>query len=137
MTAIPTALPWKEADVHCWSTRMSRVAMDAMPNLSVESAAAAARCDPAIIVSKLTLLAAKMAVDKIFRRRTLADSDLCGANPLGMLQLIWEEIDTRDAGDVSALEDLLADVGQTCLQGDTHRMFSHLLAIRRSKEKNK
>jgi hypothetical protein len=129
-----STLPWKEADVHCWSTRMSQVATDAMPGLAAESRTAALRCDPAAIVSRLTLLSAKRAVDKIFHRRTLGDSDLCGTNPLGMLQLIWEEIDICDASDVSALEELLVDVGQTCLQGDTHRIFSHLLAIRRSRE---
>jgi hypothetical protein len=112
---------------------MSQVVTDTMPGLAAESRAAALRCDLAAIVSRLTLLSARRAVDKILHRRALEDSDLCGTNPLGLLQLIWEDIDICDARDILALEELLVDVGQTCLQGDTHRMFSHLLAIRRSR----
>lgn len=127
-------VPWKDADVHAWSTKMAQVISETMPALPAESARAGARCDPAAIRSALGRDVWAV-VDKIAGRRSCGDLDLCGMDPLGLLQLLWEEMDARDAGDIAALEDLLRDIGHTCLQGDTHRLFSRLLAIRRSTNK--
>ena len=123
---------WIEADVHSWSTRMSQVLNINMPGLVKESEDANNRCDPSKIKGSLNQNV-WFVIDKITGRRIMKDSDLCKVNPLGLLQLVWEEI-PKEKDDLSALEGLLRDIGGTCLQGDTHRLFSYLVAMRRSKQ---
>lgn len=66
-------------------------------------------------------------IAKIIRRSGTRDTDLCGVSPLGLLVIAWERVDRLALGLV------LFDIGQTCLQGDTHRLFSLILADKRSK----
>lgn len=76
--------------------------------------------------------AAAAAAAKIRSRAGARDGDLCGVAPMGLLALACEwAAGSGESSRLSALDDCLADVGQTCLQGDTHRIFSLLLAARR------
>lgn len=100
-----------------------------MPKLAAETMAALDRFDPEAM--KAAMPGQSAVIDKIATRKALRDHDLCDCNPAGMLQLVWEE--EEDKRELSGLESTLADVGRTCLQGDTHRLFSHLIALRRSK----
>ena len=66
-------------------------------------------------------------LDKIAGRRGVGDGALCGVFPLGLLVIAWETVDK------DALGLMLVDIGQTCLEGDTFRLFSLILADHRSK----
>jgi hypothetical protein len=123
---------WINANVHAWSGQMSAVLSADMPDLVQESIAASARSNPAAIKQSL-LPQVRHVVDKILGRRDARDNDLCGVNPLGLLQIAWEET-SRDADGDSALSELMFDIGGTCLQGDTHRLFFYIRAIRLSKQ---
>lgn len=124
-------MAWVQDNVHAWSGQMSQVLKSEMPQLVAESHAAAARCNPTMI--KQTVLPAVWSViDKIVSRKGSRDGDLCGVDPLGLLQLAWEET-SKDVDGSKALVDLLVDIGHTCLQGDTHRLFFYIRALRLSK----
>jgi hypothetical protein len=70
-------------------------------------------------------------IDKIVARRHLADPDLCGVNPLAMFVSTWLLVQD-DPDSIKSMTDILRDVGGTCLQGDTHRLYSLYLALKRS-----
>jgi hypothetical protein len=122
---------WTDPNVHAWSARFSDVLMQCSPQLVAESREANLRCRPEEIKRVLQPVYHSV-VDKIVSRRNVSDGDLCGVNPLGLLQLVWEEIE-HDVDGVKSLEDNIADIGMTCLQGDTHRLFAQLVALRLSK----
>ena len=120
---------WKDGDVHSWSAAMSEILRREYPGL-------AGRSDP---LSPETLAEMKAAVppgvhhvlDKIKQREAMHDRDLCGVTPAGMLLSVWEQV-KGGRGTPEALGDMLADIGGTCLQGDTHRLFSLYIANERS-----
>lgn len=120
---------WVDSDVHSWSARMSETMSSEMPGLVAEAASALCRFNPEAI-KRFAGPASYAVVDKVASRSRMSDRDLCGANPAGLLQLLWEACAVTN--DREAMAATLADVGSTCLQGDTHRIFAHLLAIRRS-----
>jgi hypothetical protein len=122
---------WVNADVHSWSGNMSRALADDMPLLVQETNAAASRGNAAEIKRSLPP-PVWFVVDKISGRRGIKDMDLCGVDPFGLLQIAWEET-SRDADGDRALAELVADIGSTCLQGDTHRLFFYIRAVRMSK----
>lgn len=120
-------MAWVEADVHAWTARMCGVLQSEMPELVAQSVEAEARY-PAQAKQMHAYYSHKQPIlDKIASRGGMRDRDLCGASPLGLLVIAWETVD-RDA-----LGMMLADIGHTCLQGDTFRLFSLILADRRSK----
>lgn len=118
-------VPWKDPDVHSWSARMRTVLTEEWPSLPQESTVAEQRWEA--IPQEIKAALPPTVVAKIVGRRGVTDRDLCGALPLGLLVMACEIRGLQ----VSDLVDCLQDVGQTCLQGDTHRLFSFLLAHRR------
>lgn len=125
----PQSDNWVTPDVHAWSSTMSSVLSKEMPNLPAESIAAAKVAD--IVKLKLALPHNVWGfLDKIVSRSEMQDGDLNHTNPLGLLWIAW----TEGGGDSAAITDLLKDIGSTCLQGDTHRLFFYIYAIRMSKK---
>jgi hypothetical protein len=122
---------WVNADVHSWSKQMSQTLMSEMPQLVREADAAVARGDPASIKRALPPKV-WCVVDKITGRKGVKDADLCGMDPFGLLQVAWE-VTPRDADGDRALTELLEDINGTCLQGDTHRLFFYVHAVRLSR----
>jgi hypothetical protein len=120
---------WKEADVHAWSSRMSEVIKGEWSNLPEETKAAEVRAVTILREANEKMPPqAKQALMKIASRLGATDGDLCGCCPGGLFVLCWENpLVTKEA-----LADCLADVAGTCLQGETHRLFSLLLAAKRS-----
>lgn len=123
-------MAWVNADVHAWSKTMSQVLRAEMPNLAQESQTAVTRADTAAMKAALPA-GVWPVINKIESRKGATDGDLCGVNPLGMLQIAWE-VTPKDADGQRALVDLLTDIGGTCLQGDTHRLFFYIRAVRMS-----
>ena len=117
---------WIEPDVHAWSLRMREALQKEMPELVQQSIDAEARF-PAVSQQLLSLYASSaQVINKIVGRRGMRDGDLCGTSPLGLLVIACERTDRN------ALGMMLQDIGQTCLQGDSHRLFSLILATHRS-----
>jgi hypothetical protein len=120
---------WVEPDVHAWSARMAVVLRETCPQLATESVEAAKRHAEAIAEAKAVLPQRLHAVlDKLVARKDMIDGDLCGVSALGLFVLAWNE---RDRSSNLAIADVLEDIGSTCLQGDTHRLFALLVALRR------
>jgi hypothetical protein len=70
-------------------------------------------------------------LDKMTRRKDVVDNDLCGVMPAGLLALVWED---KIKPNEEAREHFLAtlkDMGTTCVQGDTHRLFATYVAFSR------
>lgn len=126
---------WINANVHSWSTTMSQVLESDMPQLVAESALAVLRFD-ADVIKKAISPSVWNVIDKIHGRKSLKDKDLRDSNPLGLLQIAWEETE-KNADGMQALTDLLQDIGSTCLQGDTHRLFFYIYALKMSKLSSK
>jgi hypothetical protein len=128
------ATEWVNANVHSWSKQMSAVLFEEMPQLVQEAAEAVSRADPGAMKRVLPPNVWHV-IDKITSRRGQVDCDLCQINPLGLLQIAWEET-CKDPDSYRSLADVLTDIGDTCLQGDTHRLFFYVRAVRLSKLKN-
>ena len=124
-------IKWHDPDVHMWSDRMSEVVASEFPHL-VEACARARdqRGHIAAEQARAALPQHSRVLDKILVRRNAADPELCGLGPLGLFALVWEK---RGELGLQAISDVLTDVGHTCLQGDTHRLFSLYVAHERSK----
>ena len=124
---------WVDSNVHSWSARMSGVLDLELPDLPRESVEAAESTQEVAEIKSNVDQTLHPIVDKIFGRRGCLDRDLRCVDPFGMLVLTWRGLkgvgDMANAGTV--MSDFLRDIGGTCLQGDTHRLFSVLLTIRR------
>lgn len=119
---------WVNPDVHAWSATMQRIMSAEFPTLAAQSVEAEARADTVVTAAKQTLPpAVHSVIDKIVKRRGIRDRDLCGCSPLGLFVLAYEKVQ-----DKKALSDMLADIAHTCVQGDTHRLFSLIYAIHHS-----
>ncbi|MDR3541961.1 MAG: hypothetical protein P4L69_13480 [Desulfosporosinus sp.] len=137
MVHAPTTLTaWKEENVHHWSPAMREVINTEYPRLCeqsklyfemfdkvVEEIASYYHEDPMV----------KMVLAKMVGRKQVTDMDLCGVMPAGLLALIWIEyikrIDEKECYDL--FQDTLLDMSQTCVQGDSHRLFTILVALDR------
>ena len=107
---------------------MSQVLTEQMPGLVVETEVGARRINVENVKANLPREVWHV-VNKIYERRDTHDQDLCGVNPLGMLY-VAASLTPRTPEGVKALSDVLRDMGTTCLQGDTHRLFAYIYAMR-------
>ena len=121
---------WYMSNVHQWSKTMSDILRRDMPGLVVLSTETARDINVPVLKRHLPADLHPV-IDKVYDRRNLIDKDLCGVNPAGLLHIAWT-ITPKDSGGYAALADLLRDMGNTCLQGDTHRLFSYIYALRAS-----
>lgn len=121
-------MAWVEPDVHAWSARMREALIKEMPELVAQSVKAEERYPQLSNEILARYPQCAPVVHKIAGRRGMRDNDLCGVCPLGLLVVAWE------CADRQALEMMLHDIGQTCLQGDTFRLFSLILAMHRSRQ---
>lgn len=70
-------------------------------------------------------------VEKIIGRAGISDNDLAGVNVGKLLVKTWELVKSiSDDSVFSLLSETLEDIGQTCLQGDTHRLWSFYRALK-------
>lgn len=109
---------------------MSEQLRASCPGLPAESVAALTGWERAVSEAKAQLPpGVAPVIDKLVSRKDQRDGDLCEVAPLGLFVLLW---DSRDKNNNVIITDVLTDIGGTCLQGDTHRLFALLLAIRRN-----
>lgn len=69
-------------------------------------------------------------LDKMTRRKDIVDKDLCGVMPAGLLSLVWED-KIKPNGAYDHFLGTLKDMGTTCVQGDSHRLFATYVGFSR------
>jgi len=76
----------------------------------------------------------KQVLDKIINGKDAVDPCLSNISPAGLLCLIWTEYIRKYPTTelYQHFKDTLIDMGGTCIQGDTHRLFTSLVALDRS-----
>jgi len=132
-TAIDPRHDWKTPDVHYWSRDMMGLVSSEYPSLPAETSALDARFDNAASEIAAMYPDVKHVLDKMTRRRACIDHDLGGVKPTGLLAKVWFGYVRRiNAPECYALfRDTMMDMGGTCVQGDTHRLFTILVALHR------
>jgi hypothetical protein len=70
---------------------------------------------------------------KIRSRKGVKDMHLCGVLPAGLLAIVWADQVTliNEPELYEHFRLTLIDIGGTCLQGDTHRLFATYVALSR------
>jgi hypothetical protein len=124
--------PWAEPNVHAWSGKMSALLHSEYPTLPAQTLAARPRFDETRAAMAATGQLAptlEPVLSKLAQRRDMLDQDLGGVSGAGLLVLVWDLADH----DMATLNDTLQDIGQTCLQGDTHRLFALWVALTRAR----
>ena len=92
------------------------------------------RCIDAAAASKNPFAAdARSCLEKIVVRRGAIDRDLCGVSVAGLLCVMWTDCIAAHLEDrADFFLATLADMGTTCVQGDSHRLFASYIALVRS-----
>ena len=130
---------WKDADVHFWSPAMRELVKTEFPRLRDQSRIYAEKFEECVdeiktFYSHNALIVQVM--DKMTNRKKAIDVDLYGVVPAGLLSLVWMEyvkrINEKECYDL--FKDTLLDMAQTCVQGDSHRLLTILVALHRAEE---
>jgi hypothetical protein len=135
--AKPRTNTWVRPDVHEWSGDMQKCVAAEFPSLPAQSYAAACRFDAACHDIRTYYGAENSIVEtvlsKMEKRRDVVDRDLNGVIPAGLLAIVWfdlvVQIDSSECYNHFLMT--LHDMGATCVQGDSHRLFSTYVALRR------
>lgn len=132
--------PRLNQDVHFWTPAMRAVLKEEFPNLPMQTRAYFPKFDSTVAEIQAQYpndpqVAGLLA--KMKKRKNEIDKDLFDAVPAGMLAFVWieyiKETDLKEC--YTFFHDTLVDMGSTCIQGDTHRLFSVLVALQRADQK--
>jgi hypothetical protein len=132
---------WVKENVHSWSSDMTKVVADEFPYLPDKTREYLSRFDEAraditgyyrqhACADALNVVVSVL--DKINSRRAARDADLMMISPAGLLAMLWFDYVVPN-GCFDHFADTMRDMGSTCVQGDTHRLFSTLVAMFRQK----
>ena len=69
-------------------------------------------------------------LEKMRNRKLVVDRDLCGVMPAGLLAVVWNQV-VKPTEAYDHFLGTLKDMGTTCVQGDTHRLFATYVAFTR------
>jgi hypothetical protein len=125
---------WKQPDVLQWSEAMRKQLSEEFPSLPSETALREHTFEKVCveILARFKGDAGIAAVlSKIRSRIGVPDRHLCDVRPAGLLAVVWSDlVDPRANPELYEHFRLtLLDVGGTCLQGDTHRLFATYVAL--------
>jgi hypothetical protein len=135
----PIPAEWKDPDVHFWSPAMRELVKTEYPRLRDQTRVYMDRFDESVAEIRAyygndPMIARVM--DKMVARKRAIDVDLLGVMPAGLLALVWAEyvlpINEKECYDL--FKGTLLDMGERCIAGDTHRLFSILVALHRAEE---
>jgi hypothetical protein len=129
---------WYIPDVHAWTPEMKRIMTEEYPNLIDISKQYAIKFDDACLDIMSIFGGADplipVVLNKMSGRRTCVDKYLGGVVPAGLFAYVWFEY-VRKIHETECyilFKNTLMDMGQTCIQGDTHRLFTILVALDRA-----
>lgn len=126
---------YKGYNVHSWSPLMKKLVIEQYPKLPEEtnSARSQFKAVASDIISKLPQLTP--IVSKIESRLDITDGDIGGIYGAGLLVIVWKQVkEFNEAETYKHFSDTMLDIGNTCVQGDTHRLFETYIALRQSKK---
>ena len=124
---------WQNPDVHARTAEMSAQLLREFPELPRLTMLYASSFDRAAKEIKAKYAGNEVVaacLEKMWRRREAIDNDLCGVRPSGLLSLVWED-KIKPNGAYDHFLGTLIDMGTTCLQGDSHRLFATYVAYNR------
>lgn len=127
---------WMDPDVHSWSQRMRDLIQAEFPHFKEQCLAFYHHFDVAVQEAKQQYAGAPGALsvlEKLVTRKRSMDADLAGVSLAGLFAMIWFKYvkEINDVDCYALLRDTLIDMGTTCLQGDTHRLFSIMVSLDR------
>jgi hypothetical protein len=124
---------YKGYNVHAWSPLMKKLVLEQYTSLPAETNSARSKFKAVAgdIIAKLPQLAS--IVTKIESRFDIADSDIGGLYEAGLLVIVWNQVRAfNEAETYKHFSDTMLDIGNTCVQGDTHRLFETYIALNES-----
>lgn len=129
--------PWLNPDVHARTPEMRAQLLSEFPELPKLCADRAAV--PSEIVRVLNEIRGRempsealACLDKIYARRGAIDNDLCSISVAGLLCVVWSDcVVPRIDSTLNLFVGTLCDMGTTCVQGDSHRLFAAYVAFKR------
>jgi len=133
----PTGTGWQQPDVHSRTPEMRNQLKAEFPDLVGHSL----RMGPLFSLACADIRAhyggnqaVEHCLSKMERRASTTDHDLGGVLPAGLLAIVWldqvSRIDEPECYDHFLAT--LVDMGGTCVQGDTHRLFATYVALARA-----
>ena len=130
------AVSWKQPDVHQWSETMRKQLQEEFPSLPEETARREVHFEEAcaeILDAYRGDAGIAAVLNKIKGRKGLKDQHLYGVLPAGLLVIVWvDQVTLMNEPEIYEHFRLtLVDIGGTCLQGDTHRLFATYVALSR------
>lgn len=129
---------WVKSDVHQWSKEMSTCILKLYPALPDETRLCAQQFDRVYKEINGTLKNIKVldTLNFMKSRANGIDRDLCCILASGLLVVCWDMAkEMNDKDSIAPLFiDTLDDMGKTCIQGHTHRLFSLYVALKESQK---
>lgn len=136
------ASKWFRENVHAWSVEMKKLVLTEYPELPLETKRQSANF-PKVIKDVQSYYVNDTAnqnklqaiYQKLTTRANTIDNDIGALCIGGLFVMVWELIDTKDTTALAHFKDTLLDMGLTCVQGDSHRLFSTYVALKRASKK--
>lgn len=136
--APPPQRPWLNPDVHARTPEMRAQLLAEFPELpTLTQNRANVPGEIERVMNEIRVRdmppEALACLDKIYRRRGAIDKDLAGVSVAGLLCVVWSDCvhPKIGAGSLSLFTNTLVDMGLTCVQGDSHRLFAAYAAYKR------
>ena len=126
-------------DVHAWSRTLQETLQQFYPTLPSDCAGYFSRWDTVMEQMKLRYSPSEFSemrgvLEKVKSRKDLHDRDLAELSPANLFCYLWVQtiyrVDDRDT--YRHFYETVKDMGNTCLQGDTHRLFFSYVILDRS-----
>lgn len=128
---------WFREDVHTWTREMKQQLDAEFPALVHTTQSIVLQFEATVNEMKSHPTLATKDLDPVYSkltgRRTIRDADMNGMCIGGMLVCVWKLVDQEEPSAIEHIRGMLLDMGSTCIQGDTHRMFSTYVALHRAK----
>ena len=124
---------WQNPDVHAHTAEMKSLLMQEFPHLPQLTLLYTSSFDRSVCDIKMIYKNEKevmACLEKMMKRKDVIDNDLCGVRPAGLLSLVWED-KIKPNGAYAHFLSTLKDMGTTCVQGDSHRLFATYVAFSR------
>lgn len=135
--APPPPIPWLNPDVHARTPELRAQLLSEFPELpKITQNRAVVPNEIERVVSEIRSrqipAEASACLDKIYGRRGAIDRDLGSVSVAGLLCVVWSDcVVPRIGMAFDIFVSTLCDMGTTCVQGDSHRLFATYVALKR------
>jgi hypothetical protein len=122
---------WQNPDVHAHTNEMREVINELYKTLPTQTQHRLSEFDRATIEilkhyeGDIHII---NTIQKMIARKDVLDSQLSNVSPAGLLSIVWFDI-IKPTSEFDHFRDTLNDMGGTCVQGDSHRLFATYVAF--------